>query len=114
MPLIYSAIANTTSNLILDVALQVMRQCYEVKHKHRSELAHCMIDVFKSIPNPEHYRINLSGDVPGNFKLVIYNQAGATINCALSAHKKIVVKRCVSYKTAPLSNSQEISITPPN
>ncbi|KTD19604.1 Uncharacterised protein [Legionella lansingensis] len=106
--------ANNSSNVILTSVIRVMQQCYEEKHKTGAQLAQCMAEVFNKAPNPEHYEIKLTGDVPGDVSLLLYNQAGYRINCAISAQKTILVKYCTSYQSAPLTEGQEMSIIPPN
>ncbi|KTD06931.1 hypothetical protein [Legionella jamestowniensis] len=100
--------------VILDFALQVMQQCYEVKHQMGAQLAECMNNTFKNIPNPEHYKINLNGDVPGDSKLFIYNQAGYRIYCDLFTGKTLIVKQCFDFQGKPLTKGQTLSITPPS
>lgn len=112
-PLTQNAVAAIPPNEMLESTIQIMRICYEKEHKTGAQLAQCMANVFTKIPNPDNYKINLSGDVPGDFVLVLYNQAGYTIKCALAAQKIIAVKQCTSYQRAPLTPGQELSIEPP-
>lgn len=102
------------SAAILNVALYVMQDCYMVQHKKGAHLAECMADVFiKKSPNPQHYQMYIDGDTPGNLNLLLFNQAGYTVNCSINVGKKIEVNSCVSYQNQPLTSDQEISITPP-
>ncbi|KTD57692.1 hypothetical protein [Legionella shakespearei] len=102
------------SAAILNVALYVMQDCYMVQHKKGAQLSECMADVFiKEAPNPQHYQMYINGDTPGNLNLLLFNQAGYTVNCSITVDKKIEVNSCVSYQNQPLSSEQEMSITPP-
>lgn len=102
------------SGAILNAALYVMQDCYMVQHKKGTQLAECMAEIFiKKAPNPQHYQMYISGDTPGNLNLLLFNQAGYTVNCSITVDKKIEVNSCVSYQNQPLSGDQEISITPP-
>jgi hypothetical protein len=102
------------STAVLNTTLYVMQDCYFVKNKKDVELSKCMSEVFhKKIPNPQHYHINITGDTPGNLNLLLYNQAGYTVNCSITLQEKITVNSCLSYDILPLNNDQEMSITPP-
>ncbi|ASQ46168.1 hypothetical protein [Legionella clemsonensis] len=107
------AMAATHPKVILEVVIQVMRQCYEVKQQMGAQLAQCMGQVFEKIPNPEQYKIYLDGDIPGEAKLLIYNQAGYQIHCELFTGKTLIVKQCLDYEGNPLTKGQSLSITPP-
>jgi hypothetical protein len=94
--------------------LYVMQDCYVVQHKKDTQLAECITDTFiHKVHNPQHYQMYISGDTPGNLNLMLVNQAGYTVNCSITLDKKVKVNSCVSYQNQPLTNDQEISITPP-
>ncbi|WP_019215332.1 hypothetical protein [Legionella tunisiensis] len=102
------------NSAVLEVAIQTLRHCYEIDHKVQAEVAACMSAKMKELPNPEHFNVHLSGDIPGELGLMLYSQTGYTTKCVLYAGRVIAVRQCISYQGPPLTDNQEISITPPN
>lgn len=100
---------------VLNAVVQVMKECYEVRHLSGTHLAKCTLDIMhhSEFYNPGNYRIFLTGDVPGNSTLVISNESGYILTCAVSAHQKLRVSNCISNQKYPLTKGQELSITPP-
>lgn len=98
----------------LEITIQALRQCYEVEHKTEAEVAICMNERIRQNPNLIYFQAHLSGDIPGDLELLVYNHAGYTTKCALYAGRIIELRQCVNYQATPLTNSQELSITPPN
>lgn len=107
-------IQNTNAELYLKLVLASMKVCYELEKKTEVSLAKCMLAEFKKIPNPDLYRVHMNGSAPGDLSIMLYNPTGLKITCIVSAHLKIVVKKCYSSQTAPMTEGQELSITPPN
>ncbi|RUR13579.1 hypothetical protein [Legionella sp. km772] len=103
------------SQALLTMTLAVIKDCYKNPNQVKGEqLVRCVAKVFdKEVANPEHYKINLSGDCPGNVDLLMYNVKGEVINCYLTLTKSVNVNRCISYKIPHLSMGEEMSITPP-
>lgn len=102
------------SAAILNVTLYVMQDCYVVKHKKGVDLSECMAQFFmKEVPNPQHYKMYINGDTPGNINLLLFNQAGYTVNCSITVGQKIEINSCVNYQNEPLTDDHEISIIPP-
>lgn len=98
----------------LEISLQAFRHCYEVEHKIESEVAVCMNAAMEKLPNPQHFKLYLTGDIPGNVELTLFNQAGYTTKCALYAGRTIELRQCINYQANPLTNNQDLSIIPPN
>lgn len=99
---------------VFNAVVQVMKECYEVRHHSGTALGKCTLGILhhSEFYNPGNYRVFLTGDVPGNSTLIIKNQAGFTITCAVSAQQKLRVSNCVSKQDSPLTNGEELSITP--
>lgn len=111
----YQPVTNAEySDAVLKAVLYVMEDCYINKHKKNAELGVCMAKYFtKTVPNPQQYRINITGDTPGDLKLILFNKSGYTVKCLLTLGSKIVVNSCARSQGVPLNNGQELSITPP-
>jgi len=110
------SIASTADELnaaVLNATIQVMRECYDVKHTANAEFAKCMADTLKQVVNPNDYRVFVTGDVPGNADLTIVNGANNIITCTVSAQKTIKVSQCSSHQGPPQNPQQKTSITPP-
>jgi hypothetical protein len=99
---------------VFNAVVQVMKECYEVRHHSGTALGKCTLDILhhSEFYNPGNYKVFLTGDVPGDSTLIIKNQAGFTITCAVSAQQKLRVSNCVSKQEPPLTNGEELSITP--
>lgn len=104
---------NDYNKIILDLAVTSLEDCYLLQHKTGVGLTQCMSETLRKVPNPYHYRLNISGDTPGHLDMILYNQSGYVINCYLDVHDKITVEHCVKYQVKPLNNNQELSITTP-
>ena len=102
------------SRALLKVVLAVIKDCYKGEQTTGDQLVKCVATVFeKKVPNPQHYKININGDCPGDIDLIMYNERGDVINCYITLAKSVNVNRCISYKVPPLTKGQEMSITPP-
>lgn len=103
------------SKVLLRAVLAVIKDCYKgPKQTTGDQLVKCVAAVFvKEVPNPQFYKINITGDCPGDIDLIMYNIRGNMINCYITLAESITVNRCISYKIPPLTKGQEMSITTP-
>ncbi|KTD27150.1 MULTISPECIES: hypothetical protein [Legionella] len=106
--------ADELNAAVLNAAIQVMRDCYEVKHTANAEFAKCMSDMFKkNMMNPFNYRIFVEGDIPGEATLTIASGSDYLITCAVSAQKTLKVSHCSARQGPALNADQKMSIIPP-
>lgn len=101
------------NKLVLDLSVELLEDCYYHKHKTGVMLAQCISDAIKGLPDPYHYKLLITGDMPGNVSLEIYNEEGFMIKCYLTVYEKITVNHCVKKQINPLTKEQDISIIPP-
>ena len=102
------------SRAVLNLVMTIMNKCYKGPQTKGDKLAHCVISLLKKFtPNPQRYKLRLTGDCPGKVDLILYNVRGNIINCKLTLDQKVNVNRCVGYKIPPLTNGQDDSIFPP-